>query len=70
MLLKVKDKNIVKEDLLPDKREVLEFYIDNGIPEEKAEFISECYGVKVELLHEFQNGKKISLYNEKKKSNR
>lgn len=70
VLLKVKDKNIVKEDLLPDKREVLEFYIDNGIPEEKAEFISECYGVKVELLHEFQNGKKISLYNEKKKSNR
>ena len=70
MLLKVKNKHIVKENLLPEKREVFEFYIDNGIPEEKAEFISECYGKKVELLHEFQNGKKISLYNEKNKSNR
>ena len=68
VLTKVKNKKIVKEDLLPTKNEVYEFYADNGIPEEKSKFISECYSKKIEMLHDFQSGKKISLFNEKKKT--
>ncbi len=65
MLSKVKDKSIVKTDLLPTVDEAFEFYTDNGIPEQKASFIANCYGVKLEMVNEFQHGKKISLYHEK-----
>ena len=65
MLSKVKDKGIVKTDLLPTVDEAFEFYADNGIPEQKASFIANCYGVKLEMVNEFQHGKKISLYHEK-----
>ncbi len=45
----------------------MEFYTKAGIPEEKSQFISKNYETKVSLLDEFQNGKKISLYQEKQK---
>lgn len=65
MLSKVKDKDVVKIDLLPTIDETFEFYVDNGIPEKKASFIAKCYGVKLEMVKDFQCGKKISLYHEK-----
>lgn len=66
-LARVKDKKAVKIDLLPDESEVFEFYVESKIPEKKAHFIARSYGKKVEMLRDFQGGKKISLYNEKKK---
>lgn len=65
MLQKVKNKNILKEDLLPDPKSVKEIYANSGIPEWKAEVISRNYATKISLLHEFQKGKTISYYHEK-----
>ena len=42
------------------------FYESHGIPESKAGFISSNYEKKVQMLKEFQKGKTISLYKEKK----
>ncbi len=65
MLAKVENKNLVKVDLLPTGEMVKELYVGAGIPEEKAEFISCNYESKVQMLDEFQHGKKLSLYQEK-----
>ena len=67
MLSKVKNRNIVKLDLLPSAREIKEMYIGYGIPEEKAEFICKNYETKVEMTQDFQQGKTISLYTEQEK---
>lgn len=67
MLSKVKNRNIVKLDLLPSAREIKEMYIGYGIPEEKAEFICKNYETKVEMTKNFQQGKTISLYTEQEK---
>lgn len=67
MLRKVKNRFIVKLDLLPSKQEVKKLYIQAGIPEVKADFISSNYETKLLLLNEFQHGKTISFYHEKKK---
>lgn len=65
LLGKVKDKNILKMDLIPSAEEVKELYINAGIPEEKADVISKNYEIKMQMLSEFQKGKTISLYKEK-----
>ncbi len=65
MLAKVKNRSILKEDLLPSPKEVKAIYEQSRIPEWKADVISKNYGIKLEMLQEFQHGKKISLYNEK-----
>lgn len=66
MLAKVKNKRILKEDLLPSPQEVKEIYLKSRIPEWKADVISQNYHIKLDFLHEFQHGKKISLYQEKR----
>ena len=50
MLRKVQNRKIVKLDLLPSKQDVKERYVQSGIPEEKAEFISSNYETKLSLL--------------------
>ena len=65
LLGKVKDKNILKIDLIPSAEEVKELYTNAGIPEEKADVISKNYEIKARMLSEFQKGKTISLYKEK-----
>lgn len=67
MLAKVKNKNIVRIDLLPTKEEVRDIYGSAGIPEDKIEFIASNYETKLQMVNEFQHGKNISLYEEKKK---
>lgn len=62
MLQKVKNKNIVKADLLPSPDEIKNKYIENNIPEQKAEFISKNYETKVHMVRELQKGKMFSLY--------
>lgn len=67
MLKKVRDRNVVKIDLFPDAKEVKEICGKSGIPEWKADVISKNYEIKVQLCKEFQKGKTISLYEEKKR---
>ena len=68
LLKKVKNRNIVREDLLPSRAEVRELYAESGIPEWKAAVIAGNYNIKLQLLHEFRKGKTISVYNEKLQS--
>lgn len=67
MLKHIKNKNIVNSDLLPDPSAVKDFYEKYGVPSDKAKFISINYGRKIELLKEFQKGKTISFFSEKKR---
>ena len=67
MLAHVRDRNAVKAELLPSPRSVKSFYVKNGIPEERADFIAKSYAVKLELLKDFQRGMTISLYHEKRR---
>ena len=67
MLKKVKNKNLIKIDLLPVAKEVSDFYKRNGIPEHRADIIADNYDIKLKMLDEFQHGKTISLYKEKHK---
>lgn len=67
ILKKVKNHNLVNVDLLPTPSEVKEFYSNAGIPEEKSSVISKNYEIKLQLFSEFQKGKTISLYNERRK---
>lgn len=66
LLKKVENRKLVDVDLLPTSLETKELYIGAGIPEEKAEVIGKNYETKVQLFSEFQRGKTISLYREKK----
>lgn len=65
MLVNIKNKDIVDIDRLPDKNEIKEFYINGGLPEEKASFISSNYHTKELMAADLQHGMKISLYHEK-----
>lgn len=65
MLTKVKNRNIVKLDLLPSPRQVRMFYEKADIPEEKISFIEKNYETKLQMVQEFQRGLTISLYHEK-----
>lgn len=65
MLKHITNRKIVNEDLLPGERDVFEFYAANGIPADKAGFISKSYANKLKLLKDFQKGRTISLYMEK-----
>ena len=67
MITNVANKNLLHLDRIPSPEQVMEFYMQAGIPEEKAHFISKNYETKVTFLDEFQHGKKISLYQEKQK---
>lgn len=66
MLKRVRNKNIVKVSLLPEPEEVKRLYAESGIPEWKADVISKNYGTKLQMLLEFQRGKTISLYAERR----
>lgn len=67
LLKKVRDRDIVKLHLLPDPKDVKDFYQSAGLPEWKANFISKNYETKLQLAAEFQRGKTISFYNEKQR---
>lgn len=67
VLTRVHNKKIVKEDLLPDRKMILELYTVADIPEWKAEVIADNYMTKRKMLLEFQHGQTISLYREKQK---
>ena len=65
LLKQIKNKMLVKMDLLPSPEETEDFYSKNGIPESRARIIAQNYMVKLQMFREFQQGKTISLYNEK-----
>ncbi len=57
----VENKNIIKTDLLPSPDEVMAFYSEYGIPEERAYQIAESYSNKLDMYIEFRKGFTISL---------
>lgn len=65
MLAHVKNPNVVDLDKALTGEEVEQFYRVHGISKEKAAFISENYLTKLDMIKDLQNGKKISLFNEK-----
>ncbi len=67
MLGHVKNKDVVDIEKLPKADEVMDFYVENGLPESKAVMISESYKTKIQMVQEFQAGHKISLHKEKYK---
>ena len=67
MLKHVVSRNAVNAERLPSAEEVTGFYVSNGIPEEKAEFIAGSYANKLGLLTDFQRGRRVSLYLERKR---
>ena len=66
MLKHVVHKELVNNELLPSEQSVIELYTKTGIPEEKSIAIADNYKKKIELLRDFQHGKNISFYNEKR----
>lgn len=66
MLKNVKNKDLVKTDLLPLPNEIAELYKEYGLREDRAELIAQNYANKYIMFEEFQHGKTISLHNEKK----
>ena len=60
----MKDKNIIKSDLLPAPQEVVDFYTKHGLPEERAKQISQMYSDKLDMFLEFQHGFTISVAGE------
>ena len=60
----VKNKSVVKTDLLPSKQETQEFYVSRGVSEEHAEQIADCFQMKCDMVMEFQKGFSISIANE------
>ena len=66
MLAHVKNKNVVKLDLLPSPREIQNLYCSHGMPEERASVIATNYETKVAMYRDFQKGMSISLFHEKK----
>ena len=66
MLKHVKDRFVIDSTLLPSADEVSAFYAEHGMPNERAEFIAGSYKNKISLLMDFQNGKSISIYQEKR----
>ena len=65
MLRCVKNKDVVKENLLPDRDMLMQLYTAADIPEWKATVIADNYETKCQMLKEFQHGQTISLYYEK-----
>lgn len=64
-LKRIHNRQIVRLDLLPSPAEAKEFFLSFGVPEWKADVISQNYATKLQLTKEFQHGKTISLYQEK-----
>ena len=67
LLKKVKNKKVVRHDLLPSPKEIKEIFSKYNLPEQRTNIIIANYEVKCQMLKELQEGKSISLFQEKKK---
>lgn len=67
LLKKVKNKKVVRHDLLPSPNEIKEIFSKYNLPESRINIIIANYETKCQMLKEFQAGISISLYHEKKK---
>ncbi len=67
IMKQVKNRGLVRLDLLPSGSEIKNLYVNAGIPEKKADFISRNYETKVSMASEFQRGATLSYYIEKQK---
>ena len=60
----IKNRNLIKTDLLPSPSEVKDFYEKYGISEERAKIISESYSNKLDLFLEYVQGLTINISRE------
>lgn len=60
----VQNKDILDAAKLPTAKDVLEFYIQRDVQQERAEQIAECYGLKRDMILEFQHGLQVSVQKE------
>lgn len=67
MLKNIRNRNLIKIDLLPTIEETIDLYTKYGFPEERANIIATNYGLKVEMAQDFENSATISMYHEKQK---
>ena len=67
MLEHVKYKNVVNTSRLPSVQTVKDFYMQYGLDPSRAAFLAQNYGIKCEMLEEFQHGLKISIFLEKRR---
>jgi hypothetical protein len=56
--------DIIDLSLAPSKKEVKDFYVECGVNESHSEQISNGYGFKLDMLHEFQRGFRINIATE------
>ncbi len=66
----VRDKAVVDVTKLPTTKEVVRFYEQRGIQQERAEQIARCFELKKDMVLEFQHGFQISISKEYKSSGR
>lgn len=57
----VHDKTVVDATKLPTTKEIVEFYEQRGIQQDRAEQIARCFELKKDMLLEFQHGFQISI---------
>lgn len=57
----VRDKAVVDVAKLPTTKEVVKFYEQRGIQQERAEQIARCFELKKDMVLEFQHGFQISI---------
>ncbi|MDO4284693.1 MAG: hypothetical protein Q4C60_05080 [Eubacteriales bacterium] len=62
MLSYVRIPDLIDLSCVPDVNETMEFYVENGISENKARLIAGNYGKKIEMLQDFQKGRTVSVY--------
>lgn len=60
----VKNKSVIKTELLPSKQETEEFYVSRGVSEKHAEQIADCFQMKCDMTKELQLGFLINIPNE------
>ncbi len=66
ILKQINNRSALNAELLPSESEVKTFYEKTKMPEQRINVIAHNYGVKLELLKDFQKGKTISYYFENK----
>lgn len=57
----VRDKAVIDVTKLPTTKEVIKFYEQRGIQQERAEQIARCFELKKDMVLEFQHGFRISI---------
>ena len=62
MLEYVSNREIIDLSKMPTREETIDYYINNGILEDRATIIGNNYDMKLKMLAKYQEGRKVSRY--------